>query len=96
MTFILLLLTLADGAAFPGTWKGHIGDLKCGAKIDAACTKRCLDEGQSAILVTDESGELLPITNTEFVKKYAGAHVEVKGTSKDGQITVREVRPLDK
>ena len=51
---------------------------------------------QSAILVTGETGELLPITNTGFVKKYAGAHVEVKGTSKDGQITVRDVRVLDK
>lgn len=96
MNFLILLLSLADGAAFPGTWKGHISDLKCGAMVDAACNKRCLDEGQSAILVTDETGELLPITNTESVKKYAGAHVEVKGTSKDGQITVKEVRPLEK
>ena len=96
MNVLLLLLTLADGAAFPGTWKGHISDLKCGAMIDAACNKRCFDEGQSAILVTDDGGELLPITNTDFVKQYAGAHVQVKGTSKDGQITVREVKPLDK
>ena len=96
MHFLLLLLTLADGAAFPGTWKGHISDLKCGAMIDAACNKRCMDEGQSAILVTDEVGDLLPITNTGFVKQYAGAHVEVKGTLKDGQITVREVKPLEK
>ena len=96
MNSLLLLLTLADGAAFPGTWKGHISDLKCGAMIDAACNKRCLDEGQSAILVTDGTGELLPITNTDSVRKYAGAHVEIKGTSKDGQITVREVKPLGK
>ena len=96
VNFLILLLSLADGAAFPGTWKGHISDLKCGAMIDAACNRRCLDEGQSAILVTDGTGELLPITNTESVKKYAGAHVEVKGTSKDGQITVKEVRPLEK
>jgi hypothetical protein len=96
VNFLILFLTLADAGSFNGTWKGHISDLKCGAMIDAACNKRCLDEGQQAILVTDDAGELLPITNTSFVKKYAGAHVEIKGTSKEGQITVRDVRQLDK
>jgi hypothetical protein len=96
MIALLLMLTLADGAAFSGTWKGRISDLKCGAMVDAACNKRCMDEGQSAVLVDDENGELRPISNTDAVKKYAGAHVEVKGTSKDGLITVRDVKPLDK
>ena len=96
MNTLLLMLILADGAAFPGTWKGHISDLKCGAMVDAACNKTCMDEGQSAVLVTDGTGEILPIANTDFVKKYAGAHVEVKGTSKEGMISVREVRLLEK
>ena len=96
MIGLLLILNLADGAAFSGTWKGRISDLKCGAMVDAACNRRCIDEGQSAVLVEDETGELRPISNTDFVKNYAGAHVEVKGTSKDGQITVRDVKPLDK
>ena len=96
MIALLLMLNLADGAAFSGTWKGRISDLKCGAMVDAACNKRCIEEGQSAVLVEDETGELRPISNTGFVKNYAGAHVEVKGTSKDGQITVRDVKPLDK
>jgi hypothetical protein len=93
---LLLMLILADGAAFPGTWKGRISDLKCGAMVDTACNRRCIEEGQQAVLVEDETGEIRPITNTDFVKKYAGAHVEVKGTSKDGQINVRDVKPLDK
>ena len=97
MHTLILLLSLADGAAFPGTWKGRISDLKCGATmVDAACNRKCMDEGQSAVLVMDDSGDLMPITNTESVKKFAGAHVEVKGTSKDGQITVKDVRPLEK
>jgi hypothetical protein len=96
MIVLLLMLNLADGAAFSGTWKGRISDLKCGAMVDAACNKRCIEEGQSAVLVEDETGELRPISNTDFVKNFAGAHVEVKGTSKDGQITVRDVKPLDK
>ena len=70
--------------------------MKCGAMVDAACNRRCMEEGQQAALVEDETGEIRPITNKDFVKKYAGAHVEVKGTSKGGQITVREVKPLDK
>ena len=96
MITLLLMLNLADGGAFSGTWKGFISDLKCGAMVDAACNRRCIEEGQSAVLVDDESGELRPITNTDFVKNYAGAHVEVKGTSKDGQITVRDVKRLEK
>jgi len=96
MNALLLLLMLADGAAFPGTWKGRISDLKCGAKVDAACNRRCIEEGQQAVLVEDGTGEIRPITDTDFVKKYIGAHVEVKGTSKDGQINIREVKLLDK
>src|SRR5580700_10279258 len=89
MIALLLMLMLADGAALPGTWKGRISDLKCGAMVDAACNRRCIGEGQQAVLVEDETGEILPITDTDVVKKYVGEHVEVKGTSKDGQINVR-------
>jgi hypothetical protein len=55
-----------------------------------------MEEGQQAVLVQDETGEILPIDNTDSVKKYAGAHVEINGTTKDGQIKVREVKRLDK
>lgn len=96
MTALFLMLILLDGAAAPGTWKGRISDLKCGAMVDAACNKRCIGEGQQAVLVEDGTGEIKPISNTDFVKKYAGAHVQVDGTSKDGQIKVREVKQLDK
>jgi hypothetical protein len=96
MIALLLILTLADAGAFPGTWKGRISDLKCGAAVDAACNKRCIEEGQQAVLVEDETGEIRPINNSDFVKNYAGAHVEIKGTSKDGLITVRDVKPLAK
>jgi hypothetical protein len=96
MIALFLMLILADGAALPGTWKGRISDLKCGAMVDAACNRRCIEEGQQAVLVEDETGEIRPITNTDSVKKYVGAHVEVNGTSKDGQINVRDVKRLDK
>jgi hypothetical protein len=96
MIALLLMLMLLDGAALPGTWTGRISDLKCGATVNAACNRRCIDEGQQAVLVEDETGEIRPINNTDFVKQYAGAHVEVKGTSKDGQINVRDVKRLDK
>ena len=96
MNLLLLMLLLADGAGLPGTWKGHISDLKCGAMVEAACNRRCMEEGQQAVLVEDGTGEIRPINNTDFVKKYAGAHVEVKGTSKDGLINVRDVKLLAK
>ncbi len=96
MIALLLMMILADGAALPGTWKGRISDLKCGAMVDAACNRRCIEEGQQAVLVEDETGEIRPINNTDSVKKYTGAHVEVNGTSKDGLINVRDVKRLDK
>ena len=96
MIALFLMLFLADGAAMPGTWKGHISDLKCGGTVETACVRRCIEEGQQAVLVEDETGEIRPINNTDVVKKYAGAHVEVNGTSKDGQINVRDVKRLDK
>src|SRR5450631_4260699 len=96
MIALFLILILADGAAVPGTWKGRISDLKCGAKVDAACNRRCIAEGQQAVLVEDGTGEIRPITDTDVVKKYIGEHVEVTGSSKDGQINVREVKRLDK
>ena len=96
MNALLLMLMLADGAALPGTWKGRISDLKCGAMVEAACNRRCMDEGQQAVLVEDGTGEIRPINNTDMVKKYAGEHVEIQGSSKDGQINVREVKRLDK
>ena len=96
MNALLLMLMLVDGAALPGTWKGRISDLKCGATVNAACNRRCIEEGQQAVLVEDETGEIRPITNSDFVKKYAGEHVEVKGASKDGQINVKDVKRLEK
>jgi hypothetical protein len=96
MNALLLMLVLMDGASMPGTWKGRISDLKCGAMVDAACNKRCIEEGQQAVLVEDGTGEIKPINNTDSVRKYVGEHVEVKGSSKDGQINVREVKPLGK
>jgi hypothetical protein len=97
MTALLLMLMLADGASFPGTWKGYISDAKCGAMIDKACIKRCIEQDhQQAVLVEDGTGEIRPITNTDSVKKYAGEHVEIKGSIKEGQISAADVKRLDK
>jgi hypothetical protein len=96
MIALLLMMILFDGAALPGTWKGRIGDLKCGAKIDAACSRKCIAEGQQAVLVEDGTGEIRPINNTDSVKDYIGEHVKVDGTSKDGMIKVHEVTLLGK
>ena len=90
------MLILACGAPLSGTWKGYVSDLKCGAMVDAACNKRCMEEGQSAVLVQDETGDILQINNTDAVKDHAGAHVQIKGTIKNGVITVREVKPVEK
>ena len=90
---ILLLLSLC---AEPQTvtWKGTISDHRCGTNIDPVCNKRCFDEGESAVLVTDDKGEVLDIANGDLVKKYPGAHVVIQGLFKDGKLTIKSVKPL--
>ena len=91
--FLLAILAFAADTAAQGTWKGYISDRRCGATIDAECNKRCFDEGQPAVLVTDGKGDLLDIVNSDAVTKYPGAHVEIQGTLKDGKLTVKAINP---
>jgi hypothetical protein len=43
------LLTGAVAAPTKGTWTGWVSDAKCGAKVDAACAKKCADSGEARV-----------------------------------------------
>ena len=98
MNLLFLLASFAFAAApgdsTDGTWKGYISDRRCGTVIDPDCNKRCFEEGQPAVLVTDDKGDLIDIANTDAVKAYPGAHVTITGVLKDGKLTVRTVKPI--
>ena len=74
-----------------GTWTGWISDEKCGAKVDAACAKKCIEGGQKAVFVNDKDKTVYPIANQDAVKAHAGHHVTVKGTMDNNTLTVASV-----
>jgi retinol-binding protein 3 len=78
----------------PTTWKGYVSDQKCGRNVDAACNKKCLDEGVPPVLVVDGSGELLAVANPASLKPYPGAHVEITGKLSGGKLEVEKVSVL--
>ena len=99
--FVVVVLVLAFGAlafAFSGSssgkagsWTGWISDAKCGAKVDAACAKKCIDAGEKAVFVSDKDKTVYPIANQDAVKAHAGHHVTVKGSMDNNTLTVSSV-----
>lgn len=97
---VVLVLVLAFGALAvasssssgkAGSWTGWISDEKCGAKVDAACAKKCIDAGQKAVFVNDKDKTVYPIANQDAVKGHAGHHVTIKGSMDKNTLTVSSV-----
>jgi len=103
---VLLLLASAlivsvASVAFAGdaqTVNGWISDSKCGAKganaEAAACTKKCLDAGASAVVVTDSDQQVLMIENPDAIKGHEGHHVAVTGHVDGDKIHVDSLKML--
>lgn len=75
-------MTMFAGAQTMKTHKltGYISDAKCGAKNhDAACVKKCIDGGSSAVFV-DSKKKVWAIDNTDAVTNYYGEKVKVVAT----------------
>jgi hypothetical protein len=62
---------------------GWISDSKCGAKGanagHASCAKKCIDAGETPVLVTDKDQKVVPIENPSAVSAEIGQHVQVSG-----------------
>jgi hypothetical protein len=94
VVFTLLALSTLTFAK-DKTWNGWISDAKCGAKVNADCAKKCIEGGQAAVLVTDDSKQVVQIHNQDAVKEHAGHHVKVTGKmQKDGSIHVDKIEML--
>jgi len=91
MLFAGLLAGSALASGTKGTWTGKISDEKCGAKVDSACAKKCIEGGQKAVFVTDDGGKVIAISNQKAVAGHAGHHVKVTGTMDNDMLTVKKV-----
>src|SRR5271169_156611 len=90
VVFSLLFLMVAavavsasDDMGKSQTVNGWVSDSKCGAKGAAAgaaeCTKKCLQEGASMVVVTDGDQKVLTVSNPDALKDHIGHHVAVTG-----------------
>lgn len=73
---------------------GWISDAKCGAKVDAACAKKCADAGEKLVVVSDKDKTIYQVENQDAVKEHAGHHVRVTATDNNGTLHVEKVDML--
>ena len=96
--FLLVAVVAADDMGKAQTVNGWVTDSKCGAKganaAGAACTKKCLEAGASAVLVTDGDNKVLAVENGDALKGHEGHHVAVTGHVKGDSIHVESVKML--
>jgi hypothetical protein len=86
-----LLLMFATVAFAADSWTGYVTDTKCaaggkGGADHAACAKKCLGGGDSAVLVVD--GKVVKIANQDKVKGHEGHHVTVTGKLEGDTLTI--------
>jgi hypothetical protein len=99
MSVALIAATPADSksaskkapAAKTQQFDGWVSDIKCGAKIDADCAKKCEAAGVRMVFV-DNDKNVIPVANVEALKGFAGQHVVIKGSMKDGVLSVDNVK----
>lgn len=98
LLFLMVAVVSADDMGKSQTVKGWVSDSKCGAKGAnagaAACTKKCLGAGASAVLVTDGDDKVLTVDNQDAIKDHAGEHVAVTGHIKGDTIHVESVKTM--
>jgi hypothetical protein len=96
--FLLVAVVAADDMGKSETVKGWVSDSKCGAKGAnagaAACTKKCIEGGASAVVVTDGDNKVLAVDNADALKGHEGHHVAVTGHVKGDSIHVESVKML--
>ena len=74
-----------------GSWTGYVSDAKCGAKVDAACAKKCAEAGEARVFVNDSDKSVLKVSNQDALKGHEGHHVKVSGSVDGDTLTVASV-----
>jgi hypothetical protein len=97
----LAVMFMFAGASFASdatTVKGYVSDSKCGAKganaKAAECTKKCIKEGASMVVVTDGDQKVLTVANPDALTGHEGHHVAVTGEVTGESIHVDSVKML--
>jgi hypothetical protein len=83
LTFVLMLSTVAFAA---DSWTGYVTAGGKGGADHAACAKKCLGGGDSAVLVVD--GKVVKIANQDKIKGHEGHHVTVTGKLDGDTLTI--------
>jgi len=76
-------------------WTGYVSDAKCGAKIDPACTKKCLEAGEKMVFVNDGDKTVVPVANPDALKNHVGQHLLVEGKMENNMLTVTNVKIMN-
>ncbi len=93
--FVMLLATVAFAA---DSWTGYVTDSKCAAggksgADHAACAKKCIGGGDSAVLVVD--GKVVKIANQDKIKGHEGHHVTVTGKLEGDSLTIASLKMVE-
>ena len=93
LLLILLATFVISTTAFAKTvsWEGWVSDDRCGAKVNAACSKKCLEQGATLVFVTSDKS-VIEVTNPDTLKGLAGERVKVTGNFDKGVLTVSNVQ----
>jgi hypothetical protein len=92
-TLTAMFLGLAV-SSFAADFKGFVQDEKCSTKPamkgNADCSKKCIDGGDKAVLVTAD-GKIMKIANQDLIKAHAGHNVTITGKLDGETITIEKV-----
>jgi hypothetical protein len=91
---LMVLLTTA-GLGKSQRWTGYVSDAKCGAKVDAACAKKCIEAGEKVVFVNDGDKVVIPVANPEALKGHEGHHVMIEGKLENNALTVSKVKMVE-
>ena len=95
LLFVVATPSFADDAS---TVNGWVSDSKCGVKGAhegaAECTKKCIAEGASMVVVTDGDQKILTVDNPGALKGHEGHHIAVTGHVDGDKIHVESVKML--
>ena len=87
-SLLVLLSISAFAAGEQGSWTGWVSDAKCGAKVGAACAKKCAEAGQPLVFVNDADKSVLTVSNPDVLKGHEGHHVKVNGSVENNTLTI--------
>jgi len=91
----LIALLVIGVVAKNQRWTGYVSDAKCGAKVDAACAKKCIEAGEKIVFVNDGDQSVIAVANPDALKAFAGQHVLVEGKLENKTLTVSKVSPYE-